>query len=269
VSILHQLAQAAAGPGDEILYSWRSFEAYPGIVTVSGAKSITVPNLPDGSHDLTTMAAAITERTRLVLVCTPNNPTSATVTAEAFQAFMASVPETVLVVLDEAYHEFVTDPAAVDGVPLLESHPNLVVLRTFSKAYGLAGLRVGYAIGPAYVLDACRATAIALSVTEPAQRAALAALDHEDEYRDQIAELVQRRDSIRDALRAQGWSIPEPQGNFVWLPTGQHTVAAAEVLEAHGIVARVFAPDGIRVTVGEAESVDRLIDAAGKVVGTL
>jgi len=269
VSILHQLAQATAGAGDEILYSWRSFEAYPGIVTVSGATSVTVPNLPDGSHDLQAMAAAITDRTRLVLVCTPNNPTSAVVTAADFEAFMASVPETVLVVLDEAYREFVTDPHAVDGLPILENHPNLVVLRTFSKAYGLAGLRVGYAVGPAYILDACRATAIALSVTEPAQRAALAALEHEDEYRAQIAELVQRRDGIRDALRAQGWTIPEPQGNFVWLPTGEHTVAAAEVLEEHGIVARVFAGDGIRVTVGEAASVDRLIEAAGKVVRTL
>ena len=269
VSILHQLAQAAACPGDEILYAWRSFEAYPGIVTVSGATSVTVPNLPDGSHDLPAMAAAITDRTRLVLVCTPNNPTSAIVTASAFEAFMDAVPETVLVVLDEAYREFVTDPDAVDGLPLLERYPNLVVLRTFSKAYGLAGLRVGYAIGPAYILDACRATAIALSVTEPAQRAALAALDHEPEYRAQIAELIERRGRIRDALRAQGWRIPEPQGNFVWLPTGQQTASAAEVLEAHGIVARVFAPEGIRVTVGEEESVERLIEAAAKVVRTL
>ncbi|PZQ89024.1 MAG: aminotransferase [Leifsonia xyli] len=269
VSILHQLAQAAAGPGDEILYSWRSFEAYPGIVTVSGATSVTVPNLPDGSHDLVAMAAAVTERTRLVLVCSPNNPTSAVVTAEAFEAFMAAVPETVLVVLDEAYREFVTDPDAVDGIPLLERHPNLVVLRTFSKAYGLAGLRVGYAVGPAYVLDACRATAIALSVTEPAQRAALAALDHEDDYRAQLAELVERRTRIRDGLRAQGWEIPEPQGNFVWLPTGQRTVAAAAALEEHGIVARVFAPEGIRVTVGEEASVDRLLAATDEVVRTL
>lgn len=269
VSILHQLAQAAAGPGDEILYSWRSFEAYPGIVTVSGATSVTVPNRADGSHDLPAMAAAITGRTRLVLVCTPNNPTSAVVTGAEFAAFMAEVPDTVLVVLDEAYREFVTDPDAVDGIPLLERYPNLVVLRTFSKAYGLAGLRVGYAVGPSYVLDACRATAIALSVTEPAQRAALAALDHEEEYRPQLAAIVERRTRIRDGLRAQGWDIPEPQGNFVWLPTGQHTAAAAQVLEAHGIVARVFAPEGIRVTVGEEESVDRLLAAAEEVVRTL
>ena len=269
VSILHQLAQATSGPGDEILYSWRSFEAYPGIVTVTGATSVTVPNLPVGSHDLEAMAAAVTERTRLILVCTPNNPTSATVTRAAFETFMAAVPDTVLVVLDEAYREFVTDDTAVDGLPLLAAHPNLVVLRTFSKAYGLAGLRIGYAIGPAYVLDAARSTAIALSVTEPAQRAALAALDHEDDYRAQVAELVERRDRIRDALRAQGWQIPEPQGNFVWLPTGEHTTAAAATLEAHGIVARVFPPEGIRVSVGEEGSVEKLIEAAREVVRTL
>ncbi|TXK18945.1 histidinol-phosphate transaminase [Homoserinibacter sp. GY 40078] len=269
VSILHQLAQATSGPGDEILYAWRSFEAYPGIVTVTGATSVTVPGRPDGSHDLLAMADAVTDRTRLILVCTPNNPTSAVVTASEFEAFMERVPQTVLVVLDEAYREFVTDPAAVDGLPLLERYPNLVVLRTFSKAYGLAGLRVGYAAGPSYVLDAARSTAIALSVTEPAQRAALAALDHEDDYRAQVAELVERRERIRDALRAQGWTIPEPQGNFVWLPTGQATAAAATVLEEHGIVARVFAPEGIRVTVGEEESVDQLLRATERIVQTL
>src|SRR5690606_41564136 len=126
----------------------------------SGALSVTVPNLPDGSHDLDAMAEAITERTRLVIVCSPNNPTSATVTAAAFAAFMARVPETVLVVLDEAYVEFVTDPDAVDGRRLLRRHPNLVVLRTFPKAYGLAGLRIGSALGPVEILDPCRATAI-------------------------------------------------------------------------------------------------------------
>lgn len=269
VAILYQLAQAAAGPGDEIIYSWRSFEAYPGLVTVAGATSVQVPNRADGTHDLDAMAAAITDRTRLVLVCSPNNPTSATVTAEDFERFMAAVPQTVLVVLDEAYREFVTDDAAVDGTTQHTRHPNLVILRTFSKAYGLAGLRVGYAVGPAYILDACRSTAIPLSVTESAQRAALVALDHEDEYATQIAELVERRDRIRDALRAQGWTIPEPQGNFIWLPTGAATATAQETLEAHGIVARVFADEGIRVSLGTEESVAKLLSATEVIVGTL
>ena len=269
VAILQQLISAAAGPGDEVLYAWRSFEAYPGLVTVAGATSVTVPVLADGRHDLDAMAAAITERTRVVLVCTPNNPTSTTVTADEFAAFMARVPDTVLVLLDEAYREFVTDPAAVEGLGLLSSYPNLVVLRTFSKAFGLAGLRVGYAAGPAYILDAARSTAIPLSVTEPGQRAALAALDHEDELRARVATLVERRARIRDGLRTVGFDVPEPQGNFVWLATGAHTVAAAEVLERHGIVARVFPPDGIRVSIGEEESVDPLLRSAAEVVAML
>lgn len=269
VSILHQLVQAAATTGDEVLYSWRSFEAYPGIVTVSGATSVTVPNREDGTHDLVAMSAAVTERTRVVIVCSPNNPTSATVTARDFEAFMATVPDTVLVVLDEAYREFVTDAHAVEGLPLLERYPNLVVLRTFSKAYGLAGLRVGYAIGPSYILDAARATMIALSVTEPAQRAAITSLDHAASFDAQIAELVARRTTLRDGLAAQGWRVPEPQGNFVWLVTGDATIAAAEILETHGVVARVFAPEGIRISVGEAESVEKVLAAAAEVVETL
>jgi histidinol-phosphate aminotransferase len=274
VAILQQLIQAAAGPGDEVLYAWRSFEAYPGLVTVSGATSVTVPLLPDTRHDLDAMADAITECTRVVLVCTPNNPTSVIVTAAEFERFMARVPETVLVLLDEAYAEFVTDPAAVHGLnpggpTLLDRYPNLVVLRTFSKAYGLAGLRVGYAVGPAYILDAARSTAIPLSVTEPAQRAALAALEHEDELLARVAQLIERRTEIEAGLAAQGWRIPPAQGNFIWLPTGEGTVAAAEVLEAGGIVARVFPPDGIRVSVGEPESVEKLLRATAEVVETL
>ncbi len=275
VSILQQLIQAAAGPGDEVLYSWRSFEAYPGLVTVSGATSVRVPNTAAGTHDLPAMAAAVTERTRVILVCTPNNPTSTIVTAGDFATLMASVPDTVLVVLDEAYREFVTDPEAVDGLPLLERYPNLVVLRTFSKAYGLAGLRVGYAFGPAYVLDAARAAAIPLSVTEPAQRAALAALEPaaESELLGQVRQISEQRDDLARALAEQGWvgefAIPAPQGNFVWLPTGEQTVLAAEMLERNDIIARVFAPEGIRVSVGEPESVPMLLRATAEVVETL
>ena len=277
VSILQQLIQAAAGPGDEVVYAWRSFEAYPGLVTVSGATSVQVPlrsgEGQNATHDLDAMAAAITDRTRVILVCTPNNPTSTIVTAADFEAFMAKVPDTILVLLDEAYREFVTDPAAVDGIPLLARYPNLVVLRTFSKAFGLAGLRVGYAIGPAYILDAARSTAVPLSVTEPAQRAALAALDNEPELLERVAVLVERRTEVERGLVERGWTgdhaIPVAQGNFVWLPTGEQTAAAAETLEANGIVARVFAPDGIRVSIGEPESVETLLRAAGEVVETL
>ena len=268
VSILSQLIAAAAGPGDEVLYAWRSFEAYPGLVLVSGASSVQVPNAPDHRHDLSAMAAAITDRTRLVLVCTPNNPTSTIVTAAEFERFMAAVPESVLVVLDEAYVEFVTDVASVNGARELLPYPNLVVLRTFSKAYGLAGLRVGYAIGPEYILDAARASGIPLSVTEPAQRAAIASLDHEPEVLARVPELIERRDRVWQALTGQGWDVPQPHGNFVWLPTGTRTAEANEVLERHGIVARALG-EGIRVSIGEEGSVDKLLTASAEVVANL
>ncbi|HTL40884.1 MAG TPA: histidinol-phosphate transaminase [Pseudolysinimonas sp.] len=269
VAILQQLIQAAAGPGDEVLYAWRSFEAYPGLVTVAGATSVQVPIRADGTHDLDAMAEAITDRTRVVIVCSPNNPTSAVVTEAEFTAFMEKVPDTLLVLLDEAYAEFVTDPDAVHGIPLLSRYPNLVVLRTFSKAYGLAGLRVGYAVGPAYILDAARSTAIPLSVTEPAQRAALAALENEAELLARVQTLIERRDDLARQLADQGWNLPAAQGNFVWLPTGEQTADAGNVLESHGIIARVFPPDGIRVSVGEPESVDKLLQATAEVVQTL
>ena len=148
VSLLAQFVLAAAQPGDEVIYSWRSFEAYPGLVTVAGATSVQVPNRPDHGHDLDAMADAVTERTRVVIVCSPNNPTGVAVTREEFVRFMERVPADRLVILDEAYAEFVRDDAAVDGSELTGRYPNLVVLRTFSKAYGRAGVRVGYATGP-------------------------------------------------------------------------------------------------------------------------
>ena len=269
VSIIAQLIAAAAGQGDEVVYSWRSFEAYPGLVTVAGARSITVPNTADYRHDLPAMAVAVTERTRVIIVCSPNNPTSTIVTAEEFTTFMAAVPETVLVLLDEAYAEFVTDAAAVNGTLLLERYPNLVVLRTFSKAYGLAGLRIGYALGQDYVMDAAMASAIPLSVIEPAQRAALASLDHEAELLERVARLSVLRDQVWQSLVDQGWDTPRPHGNFVWLPTAEQTDWAAGVFARHGIVARALAPDGLRVSIGEAGSVEKLLSAAAEVVGKL
>lgn len=266
VAILHELAKATCAPGDEVVYAWRSFEAYPGVVTVAGATSVQVPNRADGGHDLDAMADAVSERTRIVLVCTPNNPTGPIVTGAEFAAFMERVPSSVLVVLDEAYAEFVTDVDAVRGPALLERYPNLVVLRTFSKAYGLAGLRVGYALGPAYVLDAVRACAIPLSVTAQGQAAALASLEREDELLGRVAELAERRDRIRAGLLEQGWDVPEAQGNFVWLPTGEHTAFAAEAFEHAGLIVRAFAPEGIRISIGEHEAVAKLLETAGAVV---
>lgn len=268
VALLAYLVWATCTPEDAVLYSWRSFEGYPMLVGSAGVEQIQVPGRADGRHDLEAMAAALTERTRLVLLCSPNNPTGPVITREEFTAFMAAVPRTTLVVLDEAYREFVTDPSAVLGEEELDAHPNLVVLRTFSKAYGLAGLRIGYGIGPDYVIDALRAVSIPMAVTEVAQAAALASLDHEEALLERVAHIVERRDRIRAGLIAQGWSVPEAQGNFVWLPTGERTAEIAERFERDGLVVRALG-DGVRISIGEAESVEKVLRLSGEVVAPL
>ncbi|WP_119696020.1 histidinol-phosphate transaminase [Microbacterium halotolerans] len=261
VSLLAAFIQAAAGAGDEVVHAWRSFEAYPGLVLVAGAKGVQVPNLPDGRHDLDAMAEAVTDRTRVVLLCTPNNPTGSIITSDEFERFVERVPKDVLILLDEAYAEFVTDDAAVGGLAerVFERNPNVVVLRTFSKAYGLAALRIGYAIGHARVLDAARATIIPLSVTAQAETAALASLEHEDELLERVAEIAARRERLVAGLRDAGWPVPDAQGNFAWLDTADPAVAAA--FDEAALMVRAF-PDGIRISVGEAESIDRVIDVA-------
>lgn len=268
VSVLSQLISASSGLGDEVVHAWRSFEAYPGLIAVSGATGVQVANTADHRHDLKAMAAAITARTRLVIVCSPNNPTSTAVTTEEFELFMSTVPVEVLVILDEAYAEFVTDAAAVNGSEQVGKYPNLVILRTFSKAYGLAGLRIGYAIGPEYIMDAARVTAIPLSVTDQAQRAAIASLDNEAELLERVSRISTLRDEVWAALVAQGWEVPQPHGNFVWLPTAELTDWAAGVMTSHGIVSRALG-DGLRVTIGEQASVDKLLSGAGEVVSRL
>ncbi|CAD6010265.1 histidinol-phosphate transaminase [Agreia sp. COWG] len=269
VSLLVQLVQAAAGAGDEVVYSWRSFEAYPWMPTLTGAVSVKVPNSDDHRHDLDAMRSAITPRTRIVIVCSPNNPTGTVVTKGEFADFMAQVPSDLLVILDEAYREFVTDEDAVNGQELLGQYPNLVVLRTFSKAYGLAGLRVGYGIGPAAILQAARTTAIPLGITDQAQHAAVVSLGDDVQLNERVKDIAERRDALWTALAEQGWEAPKPQGNFVWLPTGERTAEAAQVYAENGIVVRAFHPEGVRISIGEHESIDKLIAVSAKLVGNL
>ncbi len=270
VSVLAQLITATASAGDEVIYAWRSFEAYPSLVEVAGARSVRVPLTADARHNLPAMADAVTDRTRAVLVCSPNNPTGPIVTQAEFDAFVAAVPSDVLIILDEAYAEFVIDPEAVDGMRVAAArHPNVVVLRTFSKAYGLAGLRVGFGIGHRRVLDAARSTAIPLSVTAHAEEAALASLDAQDELLERVAQITARRDALVAGLRAHGWRVPVAQGNFVWLATAGATSEVAEAFHEGGIVVRPFAGEGVRISVGEHESVEKVLQIAGSVVVNL
>jgi histidinol-phosphate aminotransferase len=264
VSLCTQLVQAVADAGDEIVYGWRSFEAYPILTAVSGASSVQVP-LRDYVHDLDEMAAAISGKTRLVFVCNPNNPTGTVVRRAELLEFLRRVPSDVVVALDEAYREFVTDPDVPDGLTLLDQFPNLVVLRTFSKAYGLAGLRVGYAVaGEPAVAAALRQTQVPFAVTSVAQQAALASLEPEAEEQlmARVAELVVERSRVGEELRGLGYDVPPSQANFVWLPLGQATVDWAARCEERGVIVRPFAGHGARVTISTADENDRLLSAA-------
>ena len=261
VALVQELVQIACDADDEVIYGWRSFEAYPTFVTVAGAVEVRVP-LRDFELDLPAMAAAVTERTRLVLLCTPNNPTGPALSATAVRTFLDAVPTDVLVVIDEAYAEFVRDPLAVDGTTLLSSHANVVVLRTFSKAYGLAGLRVGYALaGSAEVAGALRQVHVPFAVSIAAQAAALASLDAEDELLARVAQVVAERAPLRTALRELGHDVPVSQGNFVWLPAGDDSDRLAAVLEDHGVLVRCFSGDGLRITVTTAADSARVVAA--------
>ena len=269
VALLQQFITAAAGPGDNVVYAWRSFEAYPGLVTVAGAESRKVPNRDDHSHDIDQLIAAVDDNTRVVIVCSPNNPTSTLVTTDEFERLMAEVPETCLVILDEAYREFVEEPSAVRGEQQWSKYPNLVVTRTFSKAYGLAGLRIGYAIGHPDLLAPAQAAGIPLAVSAPAQIAAEVALEHRDEMASLVATVAARVSRVREELAPWSTVIPAPYGNFLWLPTGEHTEQVASWLEDDGLVARVFPGEGIRVSIAEEEGVEPLLRIAKRVVSDL
>jgi histidinol-phosphate aminotransferase len=266
VSLCTQLVQAVADADEEVMYAWRSFEAYPIISAVSGASAIQVP-LRDHVHDLDAMAEQVTGKTKLIFVCNPNNPTGTAVSRDALLRFLSAVPQDVVVALDEAYREFVTDPDVPDGMTLLPEFPNLIVLRTFSKAYGLAGLRVGYAVAADPALTAAlRQTQVPFAVTSIAQAAALASLDPraERELLARVADTVRERDRVRVGLLGLGYEVPPSEANFVWLPLGDATVDWAAECEHRRVVVRPFAGSGVRVTIGTPDENDGFLAAAAE-----
>jgi histidinol-phosphate aminotransferase len=241
---------------------------YPLLAQVAGARSVQVPLVPGApggpadTHDLEALAAAVDDSTRVVFVCNPNNPTGTAVRRPELERFLDAVPASTLVVLDEAYREFVTDPEVPDGVELMRGRPNVAVLRTFSKAWGLAGLRVGYLLAedPA-VADAVRRTHVPFSVSMLAQAAAVAALASEDEVRRRCAAVVAERARLTEQLRGRGLTVSDSQANFVWLPLGERTASVAAALEARAVITRPFAGEGLRVTVGTPEEDDVFLAA--------
>lgn len=264
VALAEHLVRATCLPGDELLYAWRSFEAYPIIAATTAATSVRVPNTAEHGHDLAAMADAITDRTRMILVCNPNNPTGTSVRKAELDEFLAAVPDDVLVVLDEAYKEFVTDPGVPDGVEVYGDRPNIAVLRTLSKAWGLAGLRIGYLVAHPEVAGAVRKVLTPFSTSMAAQAAALAALDAEAEMRRRCDLVIAERERVQVALAKLLPGVPASQANFVWLPLGDQAAAFAQTCEAEGVIVRPFQGDGVRVTIGTAEENDALLHAAEK-----
>lgn len=277
-----QLVQATCADGDEVVFPWRSFEAYPILARVAGATPVPVPLDAQGRNDLSAMAAAITGRTRLVFVCNPNNPTGTTITREAFAEFMAQVPGDVVVALDEAYIELV-DEATHAATPLahelLDTYPNLVGLRTFSKVYGLAGLRVGYMFGPEKLVEAVNKVAIPFSVNTLAQIAALTSLDAQEELTARIAEVRAQRVAVTEAINAatgRETVLPNSQANFIWIDEGRianlsllddvsvaTTTDLGDFLAQRNILIRCFAGEGARITITTEEETSQLLAALG------
>jgi histidinol-phosphate aminotransferase len=261
VAVLFALLAAYCEQGDEIIYAWRSFEAYPIAADLTGARTVRVPLRPDATHDLEAMAAAVTEHTKVVIVCSPNNPTGPVATRDELERLVATVRDDVIIVVDEAYVEFVRQADAASGLALAD-HENVVVLRTFSKAYGLAGLRVGYAIAAPQVAESIRKAVPPFSVSDVAQAAAVASLDAAEELGERVEAIVAERGRVLAALRAQGWDVPDSQANFVWLPLGDDTVDFAAACAPVSV--RPFAGDGVRVSIGNSDVNDRFLAVASR-----
>ncbi len=265
--ILQQLFFSYVDPGDEVLYPWRSFEVYPVFTRLMNGVPVQVALRPDLAYDLPAIAAAVTDRTKLIFLATPNNPTSVAETTRDLSGMLAEVPSSVIVVIDEAYREFV-DPAFGDPIAdLLPDFPNLIVTRTFSKAHGLAGLRVGYAVGSPTVVATIDKTMQPFAVNALAQSAALAALEpHADAaIQARVAGLLSERARVVGALRAAGWAFPDPQGNFVYLTTGERTDQIGLAMEQRGVVVRPFSGEGVRVTIGSTAENDRFLSTLAEV----
>ncbi len=270
--ILLSAGEALLEPGAEVVYAWPSFSVYPHLAAASGARGIEVGLDDQDRHDLEAMAREITVATRLVLICNPNNPTSTAVTLEAVAEFMKQVPRHVCVILDEAYCEFaLTLGDTYASLDLLRRWPNLVLLRTFSKAYGLAGLRVGYALcGSADFRAATDQVRQPFYLNMAAQAAAVEALRHQDEVERRVTHTVAARLELADALGELGLWVAESDANFVWvhLPPDVAESDVISRLAARGVLVRAGTALGregsLRVTVGTAAENRRFLDALGE-----
>lgn len=247
------------GKADEVIFAWRSFEAYPISVGLAGAAGVPVPVTGDGRHDLDAMAAAVNARSKVILLCTPNNPTGPALGTAETERFIRSVPSSVVVVIDEAYQEFVRAEDAVDGLAMYRKYPNVVVLRTFSKAHGLAGLRVGYSVSGPELTQYLRVAATPFAVSQIAEKAAMVSVQNYAQVVERVQRLVDERTRVLAGLRDLGWRVPDAQGNFVWLGLGAESARFAELAGERALSVRAFPGEGVRVSIGEEDANTRFL----------
>jgi histidinol-phosphate aminotransferase len=253
--LIDGISQAVLEPGDELVCGWPSFPSYVIYGMKLGAHPIRVP-LVDDRYDLEALLDAVTERTKLVYICHPNNPTGTMNSRAQLDAYFAGVPDRVLTVLDQAYFEYIDDPDYADGIEdYFKAGRRVIVLRTFSKIYGLAGLRVGYGVGPAELVTGLGKTRRAFDLTTPAQEAALASLGARDELERRRRANVEGRGQLETILRNAGYTIAGPAvGNFLYVDVGDDAEQLFETLLRQGVIVRPLAafgaPHAVRVTVG-------------------
>jgi histidinol-phosphate aminotransferase len=269
--ILLAAADAMLEPGAEIVYAWPSFSMYPHLAAMTGARAVTVPLDDEGRHDLDAMAREVTAATRILIVCNPNNPTATALPPAAIDAFVGALPRHVAVILDEAYVEFSTLQDPDESLDLLKRHPNLVLLRTFSKVYGLCGLRVGYALGSEDFRLAVDRVRQPFSVNALAQAAATEALGHQDEVERRVARTAVERLHVETGLAARGLEVTDSEANFSWVSLGDRDESeVVSALAARGVIVREGAALGqsgwLRVTYGTRQENDRFLSALDEVL---
>ncbi len=266
VGLLQQIFLTYVDPGDEVVYPWRSFEVYPVYTQLMAGNAVTTPLNAAHAFDLDAVAAAITPRTKLVLLATPNNPTGTALSTTDVATLLDGISPATIVVIDEAYREFL-DPSLGDPVvDLVPRYQNVIVTRTFSKAQGLAGIRVGYAIGHPEVITAIDKTLFPFAVNALAQAAAIAAIDAAGEIALRVGGILSERARVIAELSAAGWQLPDAQANFVYLPIGERTDEVYLGLERRGVVTRPFSGEGIRVTISTPDDNDRFLRTLADVI---
>jgi histidinol-phosphate aminotransferase len=261
VSLLSDIALAVGGSGTNMVYGWPSFIMYRFAAVWAGSRHVEVPLDDTFRLDLDAMAATIDDETTMVVVCNPNNPTGTIRAAEDIESFIDAVPESVLVVVDEAYHEFVTDPEYRSEAPLALERPNVVVLRTFSKIYALAAHRIGYAIGRADLITELRKVQPPLTVNQVAQVAALASLGQPEELERRRSENSARRHHLTGALAERGLTVPESHTNFIYFELGEEAERIVADMTSQGVIIRGMNPGWVRVTIGNDDENRRFLEA--------